>query len=29
MGGVEYATLDTPVGDVDAFTWLIAFRAFF
>jgi hypothetical protein len=29
MGGVEYATLDTPVGDVDTLTWLIAFRTFF
>ena len=29
MGGVEYATLDTPKGDVDAFTWLVAFRTFF
>lgn len=29
MGGVEYANLDTPNGDVDALTWLVAFRTFF
>lgn len=29
MGGVEYASLDTPAGDVDALTYLIAFRTFF
>ena len=29
MGGVEYANLDTPAGDVDAVTLLIAFRTFF
>jgi hypothetical protein len=29
MGGVEYANLDTPAGDVDGLTWLIAFRTFF
>ncbi|RPJ33703.1 MAG: hypothetical protein EHM17_09400 [Verrucomicrobiaceae bacterium] len=29
MGGIEYATLDTPKGDVDAVTYLIAFRTFF
>ncbi len=29
MGGVEYSNLDTPAGDVDVLTWLIAFRAFF
>jgi hypothetical protein len=29
MGGVEYANLNTPDGDVDAVTWLIAFRTFF
>lgn len=29
MGGVEYTNLDTPAGDVDAVTWLIAFRTFF
>lgn len=29
MGGVEYASLDTPAGDVNALTYLIAFRTFF
>lgn len=29
MGGVEYASLDTPRGDVNALTYLIAFRTFF
>jgi hypothetical protein len=29
MGGVEYANLDTPSGDVDALTLLVAFRTFF
>lgn len=29
MGGVEYANLDTPRGDVDAVTLLVAFRTFF
>jgi hypothetical protein len=29
MGGVEYTSLDTPAGDVDAITYLIAFRTFF
>lgn len=29
MGGVEYASLNTPVGDVDATTFLLAFRTFF
>jgi hypothetical protein len=29
MGGVEYTNLETPAGDVDALTWLIAFRTFF
>jgi hypothetical protein len=29
MAGVEYSTLDTPVGDVDAVTYLVAFRTFF
>lgn len=29
MGGVEYSNLDTPIGDVDTWTYLIAFRTFF
>ncbi len=29
MAGIEYATLDTPRGDVDAFTYSMAFRAYF
>lgn len=29
MAGVEYNTLNTPVGDVDALSYLIAFRTFF
>lgn len=29
MGGVEYASLDTPRGNVDALTYLLAFRTFF
>lgn len=29
MAGVEYATLDTPLGDVDAFTYSVAFRTYF
>ncbi len=29
MGGIEYNTLDTPDGNVDALSYLIAFRAFF
>jgi hypothetical protein len=29
MAGVEYSNLETPVGDVDAVTWLVAFRTFF
>ncbi len=29
MGGVEYTNLDTPAGDVDALTYIIAFRTFF
>lgn len=29
MGGVEFASLDTPLGDVSATTYLIAFRTFF
>ncbi len=29
MGGIEYTSLDTPAGDVDALTYLIAFRSFF
>lgn len=29
MAGVEYASLDTPIGDVSALTYLIAFRTFF
>ena len=29
MGGIEYSTLDTPAGDVDAFTYSLAFRSFF
>jgi hypothetical protein len=29
MGGIEYASLDTPSGDVNTMTYLIAFRTFF
>jgi hypothetical protein len=29
MTGIEYASLDTPAGDVGALTYLIAFRSFF
>lgn len=29
MAGVEYSALDTPVGDVSALTYLIAFRTYF
>lgn len=29
MGGVEYQTMDTPKGDFEALTWMIAFRTFF
>jgi hypothetical protein len=29
MAGVEYETLDTDAGDVDALTWWLAFRMFF
>jgi hypothetical protein len=29
MGGVEYASLDTPAGDVSALTYLVGFRTFF
>jgi hypothetical protein len=29
MGGVEFTSLDTPAGDVNATTYLIAFRSFF
>ncbi len=29
MGGVEYAMLDTPAGDVDTLTYLVGFRTFF
>jgi hypothetical protein len=29
MTGVEYASLATPIGDVDTLTYLVAFRSFF
>lgn len=29
MAGIEYAALDNPAGDVDAFTYSMAFRMFF
>jgi hypothetical protein len=29
MTGIEYATLDTPAGDVNALTYLVGFRTFF
>ena len=29
MAGIEYATLDTPAGDVNALTYVMAFRAYF
>lgn len=29
MGGIEYTQLDTPVGDMDALTYLVGFRSFF
>jgi len=29
MAGIEYATLDTQIGNVDAFTYSMAFRTFF
>ncbi|MFM2198967.1 MAG: hypothetical protein RLZZ505_2399 [Verrucomicrobiota bacterium] len=29
MAGVEYSALDTPAGDVNALTYLVAFRTFF
>jgi hypothetical protein len=29
MTGIEYASLDTPAGDVDALTYLVAFRTYF
>lgn len=29
MAGIEYAHLDTPAGDVEALSWLLAFRTFF
>lgn len=29
MAGVEYDDLSTPVGDVDALTWWLAFRTYF
>lgn len=29
MGGIEYTSLDTPNGNVDALSYLIAFRTFF
>jgi hypothetical protein len=29
MAGVEYSSLDTPIGDVSALTYLVAFRTFF
>jgi hypothetical protein len=29
MAGVEYSSLDTPAGDVNALTYLVAFRTFF
>jgi hypothetical protein len=29
MGGIEFTQLDTPVGDMDALTYLIGFRTFF
>jgi hypothetical protein len=29
MAGVEYASLDTPRGDVTTLTWLVGFRTFF
>lgn len=29
MTGIEYSTLDTPAGDVNAITYLVAFRTYF
>ena len=29
QGGVEYQTIDTPIGDVDTLTYLIAVRSYF
>ncbi len=29
MAGIEYASLDTPTGDVSTLTYLVAFRTFF
>jgi len=29
MTGIEYSSLDTPIGDVSALTYLVGFRAFF
>jgi hypothetical protein len=29
QGGIEYQTLDTPVGNFDTLTYLLGFRTFF
>jgi hypothetical protein len=29
MAGIEYSSLDTPIGDVSALTYLVGFRNFF
>jgi len=29
QGGIEYQTMDTPVGDFDTLTYLLAFRTYF
>lgn len=29
MAGIEYTQLDTPIGDMDAMTYLVGFRTFF
>jgi hypothetical protein len=29
QGGIEYQTMDTPDGDFDTLTYVIAFRSFF
>jgi hypothetical protein len=29
QGGIEYQTMDTPDGDFDSLTYVIAFRSFF
>ena len=29
QAGIEYQTMDTPIGDFDTLTYLIAFRTFF